>query len=130
MQKRAQEIFDLEIKNIITTKDIETRKQSFARLAELAGVLDLMGAEADADIIDAFIKEASSLWDFLLGAGGGALTTKDEGGEYFGKSILDALKSGDYSKLFDKKTLVNVITHAIVTGGISVLTGEIINALT
>lgn len=130
MRKKAQEIFDIESRNVLLAQNPHEAKEAVEKLIALAGILDSMGAQADADKVDAFIKEAAGLLDFFSGMLGGAATTKDQEGEYFGTNVLDAFRKGDWSKVLDKETLVPVITHAIVTGGISLMTGEIIEALT
>ncbi len=129
MKKRAQEIFDTEVKNIILANNPEQLKASFDNLAKLASLLDAAGSEADADTVDNFIKEAAGFWDFLLGFGGGAATTKDEQGNYFSSNMIDAIKGGDFSKIFDKKNLAKVLTRAVGAGAITLLTSEIIEKL-
>jgi len=129
MKKRAEEIFNLEIKNTITAPTINHAEQSIEKLIALAGILDAMGATADADRVDAFLKEAGGLMDFFSGFLGGGATTKNEEGDYFAKTFLDAARGGDWSKVLSKETLVPVLTHAITAGAISSITGEIIEVL-
>lgn len=129
MKKKAQEIFDIETRNVLLAPNPIKARESVEKLISLAGILDSMGATADADKIDYFIKEANELFDFFSGMLGGAATTKDDKGDYFAKNVMDAFRGGNWSKILNKEVLIPVITHAIVTGGISVLTGEITNAL-
>lgn len=126
MKKKAQQAFDKEIKNIITTTDYKVAKEAFSRLISLADLLDSIGDEKDADRIDGVVKEAAGIWDFLLSGLGGAATTKDQGGG----SILDALKGGHLGQFFSKDTLVKIITNFLVGGGIGLLAAELVEVLT
>ena len=131
MKKRAQEIFDVESRKVILAQNKEEAQASMEKLIMLATILDEMGERADADKVDVFIKEAGGWLDAIMGLVGGAATSKDEQtGEYFGPEVIQAIRSGDFSKLLNKETLIPVITRAIATAGVGVLTGEIIDALT
>lgn len=129
MKRLAQKIFDDQIKDLLTASYTTAFKHSVAKLADLSDLLDKSGDAASADCVDNVLKQAASLWDFLVGGIGGAATAKDEAGESFGKSVLDALKSGDWGKLFDKQTLVNVITKALTGSVIALIAGELLDAL-
>lgn len=130
MNEKIQKILDAELKLLINANNVNDFKTSIARFADLAGILDAMGAVSDADKIDVIIKEAAgSIWDFLLGAGGSGLMSKDQGGEYFGKSLLNAFESGDWGKVLDKQVLVGVVTHALIGGGIAVIATSLLDAL-
>jgi hypothetical protein len=130
MKRLAQKNFDNQVKNLIHSTTRKAFRHCVVKLAELSDLLDRSGDEASADRVDSVIKEAWSIWDFLGGGIGGAATSKDENtGEWFGKSVLDAMKSGNWGKILDKKVLVKVITEALTTAVIASVAGEIIDAL-
>ena len=126
MKPRAEKALSQEIRTLVTTASYKTAKASLERLISLADILDSAGNEKDADRVDAIVKEAAGIWDFLLSGLGGALTSKDQGG----KSILDALKSGNVGEFFSKDMLVKVITNFLVGGGIGLLASELVEVLT
>lgn len=126
MRKRAEKALSKEIRTIVTASDYKIVKESIGKLINLADILDSIGDKKDADRVDEIIKEAQGIWDFLFSGVGGASTTKDEGG----KSILDALKSGNIGEFFNKDTLVKLITNFLVGGGIGLIATELVEVLT
>lgn len=130
MKKRAEAIFNAEVKNVFLANNEKEARLALNNLAKLADLLDSAGAEADADLIDNFIKEAGGFWDALFGAGAGALTTKDEEGRFFGGNLIEAIKTKDFSKVIDKKNMAKVLTHAIAGGVIAYVTGRLMDLLT
>lgn len=124
MNKRAQEILNSEVEKFIKATDPKVAQEVFVKLISLADVLDSMGQEKDADHIDGVVKEAQSIWDFLLGGIGGAATTKSQSGE----SVLDALKGGHLGQ-FSKENLVKLITEFLVGGGIGLISAALVDKL-
>lgn len=124
MNKRAQAAFHNELRTILSTSDKKVAGEAFVRLAKLADILDQHGDEASADHIDRVIKEANWFWDMLLGGAGGAATTKNESGQH----VWDALKpgGGGLGAFFSKDTIVKMITNFLITGGIAMLSGELV----
>lgn len=129
MKKRAEEIFQTEAKKLIFASSRQEAVASIKQLVALASILDSMGAEADADKIDNLIKEAASFWDFLFGGAGGALTSKDENGTWFGEKLLDAFKDGNWDKILNKQVLLPVVTKAVMAGATSYMAGAILDKI-
>lgn len=126
MKPRAQEILDNEIKTIITSTDYEIVKNSFNKLIGLADVLDNMGDEKNADRVDEIVKEAATIWDFLLSGLGGAAATKSQEG----RSILDAVREGNLGDFFSKDVLIRIVTNFLLGGGVGLLASELVDVLT
>lgn len=129
MKKRAEEIFQAEAKKLIYASSRQEAITSITQLIALASIMDSMGAEADADRVDSFIKEAASFWDFLFGGASGALTSKDEKGNWFGEKLMDAFKDGNWDKILNKEVLLPVVTKAVMAGATSYMAGAIVDKI-
>ena len=129
MNKRAEEILNGEIKTLLTTQNYDVALNSFAKLASLADALDSLGDEVSADRVDAIVKEALDWKEWLtglMGGIGGAATTNVPGKG----TLIDAIRSGNVGSFFNKDTIVRLITNFLTTGGISILSVELIDTLT
>lgn len=122
MKKRAEEIYHKQIGKILQARNKADATKELSGLISFADLLDQAGEVADADHVDKVAAELSALikqsqwWTALLSGGADAL-----------KNLWTREKEG--KPLFSKEALVDIITNALMTGGIALLVDELVKTL-
>lgn len=122
MKKRAEDIYHKQVGKILTAKNQVIATNELRALIGLADIFDQSGATADADHVDKVATDLSKLikqsqwWSSLLSGGADAA-----------KNLWTREKEG--KPLFSKEALVDIITNALMTTGIALITDELVKTL-
>lgn len=122
MKKRAEDIYHKLVGKVLSAKTEVNAMKELASLISFADLLDQAGETTDADHVDKVATELSGLvkqaqWlSALLSGGGDAL-----------KNLWTRSQEG--KPLFSKDALVDIITNALMTGGIALLVDELVKTL-